>query len=147
VHIPTNQQPSLYVGGECGGRGQGARARGGVPPFLRLPKSALCRASARPRGRLPRRPPVPGWSTVSRPRNVGAARPTAPRSPCVTAFSRSPLPPSVRADLAKDVVENDLHKLFSAFGTVASIRIPRDSVTRTSLGYAYVNFSDVQSGT
>jgi hypothetical protein len=49
VHIPTNQQPSLYVGGECGEAGDRARAREGVcPPFSDFPSPPF---AARVRGR------------------------------------------------------------------------------------------------
>lgn len=48
-----------------------------------------------------------------------------------------------RADLDKDVTEAQLFSTFSPFGTVTSMRICRDAITRKSLGYAYVNFSSV----
>eukprot|EP00388_Colpodella_angusta_P015327 GDKJ01038011.1.p1 GENE.GDKJ01038011.1~~GDKJ01038011.1.p1 ORF type:complete len:603 (-),score=211.03 GDKJ01038011.1:722-2494(-) len=48
-------------------------------------------------------------------------------------------------DLIESVVESDLFEVFSPIGTVASIRLIRDSTTYRSLCYAYVNYEDVQS--
>jgi len=54
--------------------------------------------------------------------------------------SSGPLATLYVGDLHPDVTEVQLQEKFSPFGMIAMIHVCRDSVTRKSLGYAYVNY-------
>jgi polyadenylate-binding protein len=49
-------------------------------------------------------------------------------------------------DLEECVDEGELFDLFSQVAQVVSIRVCRDQTRRSSLGYAYVNFTNAQDG-
>ena len=44
-----------------------------------------------------------------------------------------------------DIKEEDIRALFSCFGTIAKVDMSHDSVTGRSKGFAFVEFTDVQS--
>lgn len=50
------------------------------------------------------------------------------------------------SDLDQDVNEADLFKIFSEYGNVLSIHVVKDSATKKSLGYAYVNYKEKEDG-
>jgi len=47
-------------------------------------------------------------------------------------------------DLHPDITETQLFDIFKQVGQVASIRVCRDAITKRSLGYAYINYHNVQ---
>ena len=49
-------------------------------------------------------------------------------------------------DLESSVNDAQLYDLFNQVAQVVSVRVCRDQTRRTSLGYAYVNFSNPQDG-
>lgn len=47
-------------------------------------------------------------------------------------------------DLDEDVTEGQLYEVFSPYGVIVNIRVCKDLCTRRSLGYAYVNFHNLE---
>jgi polyadenylate-binding protein len=77
---------------------------------------------------------------------VSTNQPSAAQS-AIAAGNSSPAPASLYVgQLDPSVTEAMLFEIFNSVGPVASIRVCRDTATRRSLGYAYVNYHAVDDG-
>ena len=72
---------------------------------------------------------------------AAAAQPVTATAATAAPVGQYPMASLYVGDLHPGVTESMLYNKFSAAGPVLSIRVCRDAITRRSLGYAYINYS------